>query len=253
MSPLTLSDWHNRYLQQAAWTRPLRDYLYEKAGLSNSRRVLEVGCGTGALTAELDPLGVGRVFGVDLLAAALDLAQQTSPQAAFVQADGLALPYPPGSFDLAYCHFLLLWVRDPQQALNEMARVVRPGGAVLALAEPDYGGRIHYPEALDQLGDWQQMAMRQQGADPRLGRKLAGLFSQAGLRDVETGVLGGQWRGAASRQDWEAEWSVLRADLQPHVPPAQLDRLQGLDELAWKNGERVLFVPTFYAWGKVGS
>jgi cyclopropane fatty-acyl-phospholipid synthase-like methyltransferase len=44
-------DWHARYLQQARWTRPLREYLYGKAGVDSARRVLEVGCGTGALLA----------------------------------------------------------------------------------------------------------------------------------------------------------------------------------------------------------
>ena len=42
-------NWHTRYLQQAAWTRDLRTYLFEKAGLADARRVLEVGCGTGAV------------------------------------------------------------------------------------------------------------------------------------------------------------------------------------------------------------
>ncbi|PIV25986.1 MAG: SAM-dependent methyltransferase, partial [Anaerolineae bacterium CG03_land_8_20_14_0_80_58_20] len=39
---------HERYTQQARWTRDLRAYLFDKAGLRDARRVLEVGCGTGA-------------------------------------------------------------------------------------------------------------------------------------------------------------------------------------------------------------
>lgn len=250
---LSLLDWHQRYLQQAAWTRPLRDYLYAKLDLPRAQRVLEVGCGTGALTAELEHFGIGQAFGVDLLSPPLGLARQTSPQAVFAQADALSLPFPPQSFDLAYCHFLLLWVRDPFRAVTEMVRVVRPGGWVLALAEPDYGGRIQYPPALDSLGDWQRQALERQGADPRVGRKLAGLFHRAGLKDVESGVLGGQWRQSSSRQEWEAEWAVIRSDLEPYLSLEALDHFQDVDESAWQNGERVWFVPTFYACGKVST
>jgi ubiquinone/menaquinone biosynthesis C-methylase UbiE len=44
-------NWHNRFLQQAGWTRDLRTYLFAQAGIERARRVLEVGCGTGAVLA----------------------------------------------------------------------------------------------------------------------------------------------------------------------------------------------------------
>ena len=49
-------NWHARFLQQAAWTRDLRTYLFERAGLAQAQRVLEVGCGTGAILSELTTL-----------------------------------------------------------------------------------------------------------------------------------------------------------------------------------------------------
>jgi hypothetical protein len=122
---------------------------------------------------------------------------------------------------------------------------------VLALAEPDYGGRIDYPPELAELGRLQVASLRQQGAEPELGRRLIGLFTNLGLESVEVGVLGAQWSGAISATEWESEWAVLRSDLGDSLPPSQLERLSQLDALAWQSGVRVLFVPTFYAWGKV--
>jgi SAM-dependent methyltransferase len=62
------------------------------------------------------------------------------------QADRHTLPFQP-VFDVTFCHFLLLWVSNPEKVVAEMGRVTRPGGSV-RLAEPDYGGRIDYPESL---------------------------------------------------------------------------------------------------------
>lgn len=268
--PLAPQDWHARYQQQARWTQTLRAYLYERAGLSLARRVLEVGCGTGVLLPELSSRAQAGIFGLDIQAASLRLAGQNSPAANLTQGDTQSLPFSSDYFDLAVCHFVLLWVTDPLAAVKEMRRVTRPGGAVLALAEPDYGGRIDYPSVLAVLGDWQTLALEMSGANPRLGRRLGELFAGAGLSQVEIGVLGGQWSGLPEQTDWELEWQVLQADLQALNPPSgaqgertgrpdaadppdagQLERLRYLDRTAWQRGERVLFVPTFYAWGRV--
>jgi hypothetical protein len=137
------------------------------------------------------------------------------------------------------------------QALQEMRRVTRKGGAILAIAEPDYGGRIDHPSTLVELGLLQQKALEAQGADPLAGRKLSGLFHQAGLVRIETGLLGGQWSKDQDLQTWQSEWSVLEADLHEMVPSGLLEDLRANDRSAWEKGERVLFVPTFYAIGFV--
>ena len=97
--------------------------------------------------------------------------------------------------------------------------------------------------------------MTQAGANPQIGRRLSALLSRAGLVEIESGVLGGQWAGAPAASDWQMEWQVLRADLArlPGVLPgreADIAALQEIDRQAWQRGERVLFVPTFYAWGR---
>ena len=87
-------DWHRRFLQQAAWTRDLRSYLFEKAGLSRAKRVLEVGCGTGAVLSGLSIPAV--IHGLDLQHTRLAEMRLHAPGAAPVCGEALALPYPVG-------------------------------------------------------------------------------------------------------------------------------------------------------------
>jgi SAM-dependent methyltransferase len=253
---LSPQDWHARFTHQARWTAPLRTYLYERIDIKSARRILEVGCGTGAILAELldevDKQSRARVHGLDLEATFLSLAVQHAPHARLTQGDAQRMPYASASFDLVACHFTLLWVDEPGQVLVEMKRLVRPGGVVIVLAEPDYGGRIDYPDELSQLGAWQEQALSRQGAHTRLGRRLGDLLQDAGLQEVETGLLGGQWRGSPSPQAWQSEWQVMHADLDGYVDPEILARLEDTDRQASRRGTRVLFVPTFYAWGRAG-
>ena len=241
-------NWHDRYSQQARWTSDLRAYLFDKAGLNEARRVLEVGCGTGAILSSMTT--PASLHGLDLAAAALAEAKIHAPGAALVRGDALALPYPDFTFDVTFCHFLLLWVRDPLQAAREMARVTRPGGHVLALAEPDYSQRVDKPESLAPLGKWQADALHRQGADPSFGARLAETFARAGIEVIETGTI--QRSGKeASREERENEWAVIESDLAASVPGEDIQKMKALDEEAWASGERVLFVPTYFVRGKV--
>ena len=240
-------DWHARYTQQAAWTRNLRAYLFEKAGLVRARRVLEVGCGTGAILRELST--PASLHGLDLDPAALTECRIHTPGAELVQGNALSLPYPNASFDIVYCHFLLLWVRDPLQALTEMKRVTQPGGHILAFAEPDYSQRIDRPAALIPLGRWQTEALQRQGADPGFGARLAESFFQAGIQLRETGTIQGV-EGEPSPEEWELEWAVIESDLAGAVPDADIQKMKLIDRQARSQGKRILHVPTYFAWGQ---
>ena len=130
-----------------------------------------------------------------------------------------------------------------------MVRAARPGSAIIAFAEPDYGGRIDYPPELEELGKLQTQALRRQGADPLTGRKLNEIFHRAGLKNIETGLLGGQWSGEPQPAQQASEWATLETDLAGLLPNARLKELRRQDADAWQAGRRVLFVPTFYAVG----
>ncbi|MBI3738399.1 MAG: class I SAM-dependent methyltransferase [Chloroflexi bacterium] len=242
-------NWHNRYIQQAAWTRDLRAYLFDKVGLTRARRVLEVGCGTGAILADLKTSA--SLHGLDLDPAALNECRVHAPAAALTRGDGLALPYSEESFDIVFCHFFLLWVHDPLQALHEMKRVTKRDGHILALAEPDYSSRVDKPDELAMLGRWQTESLQRQGADVSLGARLADLFFQAGIKIIETGAVQRRGNEALSSDERENEWAVLSADLAGIVSSEEITKMKCLDETAWRNGERVLNVPTYFAWGQV--
>jgi len=240
-------NWHARYLQQAGWTRPLRNYIFDKIPLDASSRLLEVGCGTGAILSELSSRLT--LHGLDLDPAALAQCRIHAPAALLTRGDALQLPYPNNAFDITCCHFLLLWVPHPLQALTEMRRVTRPGGYVIAFAEPDYENRVDQPPALAPLGKWQAQALKQQGADPAFGARLAESFFQAGIQLIETGTLQSV-EGEASPEAWEMEWAVLEADLAGFVSSEDIQKMKRLDQAARQRGERRLHVPTYFAWGQ---
>ena len=242
-------NWHTRFSQQARWTAELRRYLFARTQFEQARRILEIGCGTGAVLSTL-PLTSAQVFGLDIERSFLQLAANHAPHTILVQGDAHHLPFTSGQFDCVYCHFTLLWVADPLQVLSEARRLIRSGGWALALAEPDYGGRIDYPDALIDIGRLQAESLRLQGADTHLGRRLGALFHQTGLSNIESGVISGQWREIPSRADLDQEWAVLESDLQGMLSVQELSRLRQIDRQAWQAGERLLFVPTFYAIGQ---
>jgi len=237
-------NWHARYLQQAQWTHDLRTYLFEQAGLTSTSCVLEVGCGTGAILRELTTPAARH--GLDLNPAALAECRIYAPAASLTRADGHFLPYPDKSFDIVYCHYLLLWVKDPLQVVREMARV---GHQVLALAEPDYSQRVDEPSTLQPLGKWQNKSLKQQGANPSFGAMLAETFYQAGISLIETGPIQSQ-AVMRSAKNWENEWAVMESDLEGIAPNGEIQKMKNLDEIARKNGARALHVPTYFAWGK---
>jgi ubiquinone/menaquinone biosynthesis C-methylase UbiE len=248
--------------QQAVESREERWPLYMAADLRSCRRVLDVGCGSGAVTMDVSDACGGTVVGVDASRGMLRQAERylrgpPSPHkedVRLVRADGHRLPFPDGVFDAAVCNLVLMWVEDPQRVVNEMARVVRPGGRVLASLEPDFGGKVDHPE--DPMVDpvFRGSSIRRRGGDPHIGRKLRALFVRAGL---ETTV------GLGNRRIWSIEEEkrsflqarehyraiLARNDIPEHaIDEWERRELQALDE-----GVAFNFFPQFYALGRKPS
>lgn len=249
---LTINQWHMRYKQQARWTQKLRQYAYSRVGIEYARRILDVGCGTGVLLEELTNKSDGELHGLDINPNAIYMAHEILPKSIATLGDAHQLPYQTRIFDVSLCHFLLLWVSNPLIVLEEMARVTKVNGFILALAEPDYGGRIDYPDELSMIGKWQTEALIKQGANPLLGRELRALFSRIGLQNIEAGVLGGQWVETQLGEEFELEWQVIRSDLDHYLEVnSKVEELKSVDLTSRIAQQRILFVPTFYAIGQV--
>jgi SAM-dependent methyltransferase len=242
---LTPEEWDVQFRRQAGWTRATRTHLYRRANLLRAGHVLDVGSGTGAVTEELAGRTQAHVVGVDVDPAMVAYTQARGGRADYRPGDAHDLAFSDARFDVTVCHFLLMWCRDPARAAQEMVRVTRPGGAILVCAEPDYGGRIDHPDL--PLRDWQIQALRGEGADPCLGRKLRGLFALPAVRAVEVGVIPGLWDLPTLRAEFGAEWALWEQSLADLVVPAELSRAKAADWAAIEAGERLAFMPVFYA------
>jgi SAM-dependent methyltransferase len=114
---------------------PLRRFV---RSLGRAERALDLGCGDGVLTAELD---AGELVAADVSRVALERARRALPDAELVLlSPDEPLPLADNRFDLVLCAETLEHVRDVQLALSEARRVLRPGGR-LALTTPAHGRR----------------------------------------------------------------------------------------------------------------
>lgn len=149
--------------------------------LPSCERVLDVGCGEGALTRVLDEECPGEVIGCDRDASLLYELQGPA-----VQADAHRLPFPSGSFDLVICQALLVNLPDPERAVREFARVA--SGRV-ACIEPD-NAAVSVESTVDAesrlANRARQLYLRGVETDAALGSDAAGVLRAAGLSEVRT-------------------------------------------------------------------
>lgn len=177
----TIKDWVRRLKEQAEETKEYRHRLYEKVEVKTKRDILDAGCGTGVITADIASLTTGDVIGIDIDSEKLEQAKiLVSDSVTLLEADVLQLPFKDETFDLVIFSVLLIYIKNQQRAVNEMARVTKKNGIVLATTEPDYAGAIFYPE--NEMYSLFLKDLEEMGADFCTGRKLRSLFSKAGLQ-----------------------------------------------------------------------
>lgn len=243
-------DWHERFSVQAEWTKQLRQYLFKQVGLNEKSRILEVGCGTGVITSELINYTKIPSNGIDIQFDRVEIAKKRDSASHYQCADVYHLPFIDHHFDFVLAHYLFLWLREPLQAMREIMRVLKPGGSLVALAEPDYLARIDNPQTLWTLGEMQTKALIQQGANPMAGRLLSKQLQQAGFTEIQYGISGFQTESNKIPSWFESEWKILEDDLAPFASSQELLKLRNLDLTSYQNGSRIRWIPTFYAYGK---
>lgn len=152
-------------------------------------QVLEVGCGTGVVMRQLSTFpAVTVVTGVDLspvfLAKARELAADL-PHLRFVEADGRALPFAEQSFDVVVFHTTLCHLPEPERALAEAFRVLKPLGQ-LSIFDGDYATMTVQTSPFDPLQTCVEAVLAALVHDPWLIRRLSSLVLEAGF---EPGAL----------------------------------------------------------------
>jgi SAM-dependent methyltransferase len=172
------------------WSRLLSAQLVDFADVRAPQRVVDVGCGTGALTNELVArLGDERVAAVDPSEPFMAAMRARFPSVDVRRAPAEQLPFPDETFDAALAQLVVHFMKDPVAGLREMARVTRSGG-IVAASVWDHAGergplrdfwaaaRIIDPDVPDES----------ERAGTREGH-LAELFQEAGLRAIESTAL----------------------------------------------------------------
>ncbi len=188
----------------------LASQLADAAGVRADMRVLDVGCGPGALAVEL----AGRVGGDNV--AAIDPAPEFAsackariPGADVREGVAESLPWADDTFDAAVCSLVVAWMTDADRGIGEMARVTKPGGTVAAAMWDLAGGGMemltHFWRAAREIDP------SLPDDEPRAGVREGDLlerFGHAGLQRVIGCVL----ETSVDYTDFEDYWQPFTGD-----------------------------------------
>jgi SAM-dependent methyltransferase len=212
------------------YSEPLAAQFADLAGVRRGQRLLDVGCGPGALTAELvSRAGADAVSAVEPSAPFVAAARARLPGADIRQSGAERLPFPGGTFDAALAQLVVHFMTDPVAGLREMGRVTRPGGVVAACVWDHAGDRGPLTPF------WRAVRELDPGADDESDRAgareghLAKLFAQAGLGQAQVTTL-----TVRVRQDgFEAWWEPYTFGVGPagtYLVSLPADRREALRE-----------------------
>jgi SAM-dependent methyltransferase len=233
------------------YSAPLAPRFADFAGIA-SGRVLDVGCGPGALTAELvRRLGAGAVAAVDPTEGFVAAARARNPGVDVRRAAAEELPFGDDAVDAALAQLVVHFMADPVAGLREMARVTRPDGIVAASVWDHSGGQGPLSAYWDAVRELDPAASDERGLAGAHEGDLARMLGEAGLRGVEEGTLS----VAVDHPSFEEWWQPFTLGIGPAgryvqgLDPARRDRLR---ELCRERLPAAPFTLTARAWAARG-
>jgi SAM-dependent methyltransferase len=185
------ADAYDRFMGR--WSRPLAMQFVRFVEIEDGARALDVGCGTGALSAAiLEGRPRAQVVGIDPSAAFVEAARQRVPgaRARFEPGDAQALSLPDDSFDVAASMLVFNFIPDGARALGELRRVTRPGGRVAACVW-DYAENTMLSRFWDAAAalDASAAVRHERGMPLTHAGELESLWRSGGLEDVRSAAL----------------------------------------------------------------
>ena len=167
----------------------LSPQLADLAGVAAGQRVLDVGCGPGALLGVLvERVGEDHVTAVDPSEPFVRAARERFPGVEVEHAPAERLPFADDAFDVALAQLVVHFMDDPVAGLREMARVTRSGGIVAASVWDLAGGRAPLSVYWDAAREVDAGAIDESGLAGTHQGQLAALFADAGLTETEEGT-----------------------------------------------------------------
>ncbi len=179
---------HRAFLSTRSAQREAAFFLpFLKPGM----RLLDCGCGMGALTTSLaEWLAPGEVTGIDREASQIEAARAWAAEKGvgnvrFEVGSIYEIPYPNASFDAVFAYTVLEHTREPLQAIREMRRVLKVGG-VIGLCDPDYEGQLWAPES-QAVAELMHLMRRfsEEHASPYYARHQRGYLLDAGFSPTQ--------------------------------------------------------------------
>ncbi len=191
---------------------PLAPRFADLASLAAGQRVVDVGCGPGALTTELVVrVGAAAVAAVDPSESFVAAAQERHPTVEVHRAAAEQLPFEDDSFDAAVAQLVVHFMADPIAGLREMARVTRPDGVVAACVWDHQGGSGPLSLFWRAVHDLDASFAGEAGLAGAGDGQLVRLFREAGLRQVEQHLL---WV-AVEHESFEEWWEPFTLGVGP--------------------------------------